>query len=282
MPNGTSEGRETAKLALIVVLWAALFRLLSLYGVDLIPRTWAHELTLEAYLAIVQVVTAFVGLALCFSLLRDPLRALALEAPSGLSAFRAAALAPLAFVVSTAAAFQIARPTLLEELARGGAAAVRQNAGEFGREVVASPLWMALAWGALVSPIAEELFFRGAFFSLVARLTRGWLRNGAAALIVAVAFGVLHRDMPGGMGIVRFVSALGLGLACGIARQQTGSVMTPILVHVLFNTLSITAARRLIVSDVFPVKSAVPTLAMLFAAVGLVALISERAVRRPE
>jgi len=310
MQKGTSALGETVKLLAVVVVWAALFRGLSRYGVDLLPLPWARELTLESYLAIVQVITAGAGLALSFAVLGEPRRELALVAPRPVSVFRAAMLTPLVFVVTTGAAFQIARPTLLEELARGGAALVRQSTGEFGREVVVAPLWMALAWGAVVSPLAEELFFRGALFSLVTRLTRkrdsdaappslspellddgaatravsgvlAWLRDGGAAvLLVAVAFGVLHRDMPGGMGIVRFVSALGLGVACGVARKLTGSVAPPMLLHVLFNSLSITAARRLIVSDVFPVKSAIPTLAMLFAAIGVVAVISERAVGR--
>ena len=75
--------------------------------------------------------------------------------------------------------------------------------------------------------------------------------------------------MPGGLGIVRFVSALGLGLACGLARQRSGSVVPPILVHVGFNALSLATARRLVVSETFPMKSGVPT---LVAAIGAVAL----------
>jgi len=274
MPKKAS---DLARLLAVVLLWAALFRVLSLYGVDLLPRAWARELTLEAYLALVQVVTAACGLGLAAATLAKPREDLALVAPERVAVARALALAPAVFVLAAGVAFQIAKPTLLEELARGGAALVRKNAGEFGREMTQSPVVLAFAWGAVVSPLAEELFFRGALFTLVARLVRA---PSIAVVAVAVAFGLLHRDMPGGMGIVRFVSALGLGLACGVARQGSGSVVPAMIVHVVFNTLSLAAARRLIVFAAFPVKSAVPTALLPIAALGIFAVLVEHAVRR--
>ncbi|HEX7672432.1 MAG TPA: CPBP family intramembrane glutamic endopeptidase, partial [Polyangiaceae bacterium] len=208
-------------------------------------------------------------------------------------------------------AFLIARPTLLEELVRGGQALVQQSTGRFGRELTQSPAALALLWGAVLSPVSEELFFRGAvwtlarnvvapmagspesrvpgaslpveFFheSIVLRAVRAassWLLRGggAATLFVAALFGVVHHDMPGGLGIVRFVSALGLGLVCGLARQYAGSVVAAIVVHVSWNALSIAAVRRWIVSDTFPMKYGAPTLVMVVAAVGVGVVVAGR------
>jgi membrane protease YdiL (CAAX protease family) len=290
--------REFARLSFVVVAWAASFRLLSLYGVDLMPRAFARQLTLEMYLALVQVVTLAIGLVASALLVNAPRESLALRAAKPGSVLISALLTPAIFVVATGAAFHIARPTLLEELAKGGVALVQKSTGEFGRQLTQAPLALSFVWGALLSPIAEELFFRGALFTLVLSATElprkaapgalsaeliddgpvahafrasvGWLRRGGAAtIVVAVIFGFLHRDMPGGLGIVRFVSALGLGLACGLARQLTSSVVPAVLVHVGFNALSLATARRLVVSETFPMKSGVPT---LVAAVGAAAL----------
>jgi membrane protease YdiL (CAAX protease family) len=301
-----------ARLLVVVVVWAASFRLLSLYGVDLMPRAFARQLTLEMYLALVQVLTLAIGLVAALLLVQAPREQLALATSKPSAVVVGALLTPAIFVVATGAAFQIARPTLLEELARGGVALVQKSTGEFGRELTQAPLALSLLWGAVVSPIAEELFFRGALFTLVLSVTEPrpkneapdalspellqdgaaarafgasveWLRRGGAAtIVVALVFGFLHRDMPGGLGIVRFVSALGLGLACGLARQLTGSVVPPITIHMGFNALSLCTARRLVVSETFPMKSGVPTLvaavgAALFWAIALRYLLSRRA-----
>jgi membrane protease YdiL (CAAX protease family) len=284
-------------LAAVVLVWALSFELLSRYGVFLLPRPVARELTLEAYLAVVQVVTLCIGVALSFVLLHDPRRDLALRGPGLGAAAYALALTPAAFVIATGAAFQIAKPTLLAELLRGGMQEVQKNTGEFGRELTASPAWLAFVWGAIVSPIAEEAFFRGAFFTLVqdaiarsgtgdgdrevlapelfeeglamraGRSALSWLRRGGATtLVVAIVFGWLHHDMPGGLGIVRFVSALGLGVVCGLSRQWSASLVPPMLVHAGFNALSVATARRLVVTESFPVKAGVPMLVAAMAA----------------
>lgn len=308
---GSTPSSGFVRLSLVVITWAASFRLLSLYGVDLMPRAFARELTLEMYLALVQAVTLGIGLLASSLLLEAPLEKLALTRAKPARVLASVLLTPAIFVVATGAAFQIARPTLLEELARGGVALVQKSTGEFGRELTQAPFVLSFLWGAVLSPVAEELFFRGALFTLllslserrrqrtapdalsaelfedaaVARALRAsalWLRQGGAAtLVIALIFGFLHRDMPGGLGIVRFVSALGLGLACGLARQLTSSVVPAILVHVGFNALSLLTARRLVVSATFPMKAGVPTLvaavgAALLWAVAIRYLLSRR------
>jgi membrane protease YdiL (CAAX protease family) len=301
---------DSLRLFALVLLWAAIFHGLGAYGAGLLPRVIARELTLEAYLALVHLVTIVAALGAAQVFLRSPRETLALTPPSGRAIGVVLGLIPAAFVVGTSFAFLIARPTLIEELLRGGQELVQQSTGRFGRELTESPAALALLWGAVLTPISEELFFRGAVWSLarnvvapiggsvasrvpgaslpveffhesgVLRTTRAvfsWLRQGGAAtLFVAALFGVVHRDMPGGLGIVRFVSALGLGLACGFARQYAGSVVAAILVHVTWNALSIAAVRRWVVSETFPMKYGAPTLVAVGAVLGIGAVVAGR------
>jgi membrane protease YdiL (CAAX protease family) len=110
---------------------------------------------------------------------------------------------------------------------------------------------------------------------------RWFARGGLATVLVGLMFGFLHRDMPGGLGIVRFVSALGLGFACGLARQAAGSVTAAVVLHVLYNLLSLAAVRRWIVTETFPVKYGAPTLVTAVGVVGVVVAVAMgRANRR--
>jgi membrane protease YdiL (CAAX protease family) len=299
---------DSVRLFALVFVWAGTFHALNAYGVRLLPASFAHELTLETYFALVHFVTFVMGLGAARLLLRNPREALALTRPSGRAIGTVLGLLPALFVLVTSFAFLVARPTLLAELVRGGRDLVQRSTGEFGRELTESPAALALLWGAVISPISEELFFRGAMWSLVqsvvatamapsatsvtaaelpvelihdspllriARASGLWLRDGGVAtLFMAALFGVMHQDMPGGLGIVRFISALGLGLACGLARQHAASVFAPILLHVLWNALSIAAVRRWIVTPSFPMKYGAPTLVTLVGVLGTGAVVA--------
>lgn len=303
---------DTWRLLAVVAVWAGVFELLSLYGFDLFPRALLHQLTLEAYLTMVELVVLGAGLGAAFALLPHPEAALPLRAAVK-PVVTAALLAPLVFSASTTLAFVVARPTLVAEILAGGREHAQANTGRFGRELVASPAFLAFVWGALVSPIGEELFFRGALWSLVqravnrlresarsaarsdlpaavlspsaveaaARRVLGWLaEGGATTLVVGLFFGLLHWDMPGGLGIVRFVSALGLGVACGVARQSTGSVAAAIVLHMLYNGLSLATVRRWVVTETFPMMSGAPTLVSLVGFFGLAGAVWVRARAR--
>jgi hypothetical protein len=86
--------------------------------------------------------------------------------------------------------------------------------------------------------------------------------------------------MPGGMGIVRVISAGGLGLACGVVRQATGSTLAAIALHCVFNVLSLATARRWVVSSTFPTRLMVPSLLSLLAVLGLALLAAFVVVSR--
>ncbi|HVU00586.1 MAG TPA: CPBP family intramembrane glutamic endopeptidase [Polyangiaceae bacterium] len=274
------------RLFLLTVGWAAVFFGSSRYLALALPRSVARELSLEAYLAVVHVLTLLLALAAARAFVGTPDRVLGAIPPPVTAVATTLALTPLVFTASTSIAFLIARPTLIAELLRGGTELAQKNTGEFGRELTREPALVTVLWGAVVSPVSEELFFRGALYSLVeslvppavvGRVTRSALPVG----VVAVAFGLLHWDMPGGLGIVRLVSALGLGLACGVARAATGSVVAAILVHVPFNLLAIATVRRWAVFPSFPQKWGVPILFWVAAALGAAGALALRYALRP-
>jgi len=109
----------------------------------------------------------------------------------------------------------------------------------------------------------------------------GWLKHGGVAtLLTGVAFGLLHWDMPGGQGIIRVTATTCLGLACGVARQASGSILVPIIIHAGFNALGVAGARRWLVTESFPTHYMVPTLSTLLGALGSVAAIALEITRR--
>jgi membrane protease YdiL (CAAX protease family) len=84
---------------------------------------------------------------------------------------------------------------------------------------------------AIIGPIVEELTFRGLGFSVL-RPFGPW----TAILLVGVLFGVAH----GLVEALPFLAALGCGLA--YLRHRVESVVPGMIVHGLFNALSLTIA----------------------------------------
>jgi membrane protease YdiL (CAAX protease family) len=85
----------------------------------------------------------------------------------------------------------------------------------------------------IAAPIAEELFFR--------RILLGWLDNqlpsrdsALAILISATAFALAHQ----GQGLA-YLPLLPLGLVLGFIAQRTGSIIPCMLLHSLFNAVSV-------------------------------------------
>jgi len=259
----------------VTAVWLLATQYLGRYAVYLMPAAVARQMTLQTYLMLMQVVTTAIGVGIAAALLRDPLVQLGVGRPAARQLAVVLAATPIVFVVASYIAIGAAFQTLIDELARGGAEVSRQNAGEFGRALRQEPALLTILWGAVFAPVAEELLFRGAFWSLVTNLTqrlirpigrprdslaafvddglvtrtgralRSWLcTGGGATLLSAALFGWMHADMKGGVGIVRVVSTTCLGLACGTARHVTGTVATAMLLHFTFNALSIGQTRR--------------------------------------
>lgn len=97
---------------------------------------------------------------------------------------------------------------------------------------------VALLSAALVAPIAEELFFRGILQTALARAFP--VRPGSnyhrryAIIMAGTLFGLMHTSTP------HYVPALiVLGILLGYLYEKRGSLVTPILVHMLFNMKSL-------------------------------------------
>jgi membrane protease YdiL (CAAX protease family) len=100
-----------------------------------------------------------------------------------------------------------------------------------------------------------------------------WLRAGGLATLAAAAvFAAMHADVRGGAGIVRLVSAACLGLACGVARHATGTVVAAMALHVVYNTLGVAQTRKWLVTDALPSKLGMPTAIVVLAGACTVAL----------
>lgn len=90
----------------------------------------------------------------------------------------------------------------------------------------------------LLAPISEELLFRGILQTGLQRLLRakwGTLRHRwLAVAITATVFGLMHSTTP------QHVPALIVfGLMLGFLYERTGSLMLPILIHMMFNAKSL-------------------------------------------
>lgn len=93
------------------------------------------------------------------------------------------------------------------------------------------PGWgAALIWvsAIVISPVAEEVVFRG----LLQTVIRGYLGSAWPAIgIASVLFGLMHISQP------QYILPLALlGAAMGYLYERTGSLVAPILLHVVFNT----------------------------------------------
>ena len=85
-------------------------------------------------------------------------------------------------------------------------------------------------WAAVVAaPIAEEFFFR--------RILQGWLEiklGDWAVLVSALCFGIAH--LGDGLG---WIPLIGFGLAAGYLTRRRGTILPSIVLHALFNGLSV-------------------------------------------
>ena len=100
-------------------------------------------------------------------------------------------------------------------------------------------LAMTVLLACVVGPVAEELFFRGVLYgALRHRLSRGW-----AVLASGAAFALLHTNPVG------FLPIMALGSLLAYLYERTGTLLAPLTIHILHNTLLMSFAlivRRLL------------------------------------
>jgi membrane protease YdiL (CAAX protease family) len=107
-----------------------------------------------------------------------------------------------------------------------------------------------------------------------------------ATIVTAGMFGAMHSGVPGAMGWIRVLSATFLGIACGQGRQATGSVVTPIALHVIYNLLAVGNSRRWFVVEGWLKFRGVPwpvifvAMACLFGFVSMVVIGRLRRLRK--
>ena len=85
-----------------------------------------------------------------------------------------------------------------------------------------------------VAPLAEELFFRRVLQGWIERIWPGRRAAGAAITISAAAFAAAHV----GQGLAH-VPLFVLGIVLGFVARQGGSLVPAILLHALFNAVSV-------------------------------------------
>lgn len=94
-------------------------------------------------------------------------------------------------------------------------------------------LFGCLALNALVPALCEELFFRGALQQLTIEWTK---RTGLGIFVTAFFFAIIHFNLTG------FPVIFIAGLMLGFAYHWTGSLRTTVMMHFMFNAVSIIEA----------------------------------------
>jgi membrane protease YdiL (CAAX protease family) len=84
-------------------------------------------------------------------------------------------------------------------------------------------------YAAVVAPLVEEIMFRGFLYGVIKRFTDSYF----AGLVTALLFGVVH------MHVASFAPLCTLGLVLVVAYEVTGSLLVPIGIHALFNTVNL-------------------------------------------
>ncbi len=92
--------------------------------------------------------------------------------------------------------------------------------------------YLLAAFGVLVAPLVEELFFRGFLYPAVAR----WTGSFASILITAAAFASLHGAQLA-YSWAPLLVLFGVGVVLTAIRARTGSVATCVLIHMGYNFL---------------------------------------------
>jgi membrane protease YdiL (CAAX protease family) len=88
---------------------------------------------------------------------------------------------------------------------------------------------LLVAFAVLLAPCAEEAVFRGVLLPTLLRRVRPW----AALAILNAAFALMHLHAPS------FLPLFVLGISFSLGMMATGSVVTPIVMHMIFNSQSI-------------------------------------------
>ncbi len=99
------------------------------------------------------------------------------------------------------------------------------------QEMSSYPAWVTWLFVGLIGPVSEELVCRG----LIYESYKKSVSPLKAMVISALIFGLLH------MNFNQMPYAFALGILLVLVKEATGSMLAPILFHVVFNTQSVVA-----------------------------------------
>ena len=91
---------------------------------------------------------------------------------------------------------------------------------------------LVVAFAAVITPVFEELLFRGLFQTMLRNFGVGPWRS---IILTSIIFAALHPMM-------HLPALLVLSVCIGYSYEKSGSLFRPIIIHLLFNAISITFA----------------------------------------
>lgn len=103
-----------------------------------------------------------------------------------------------------------------------------QNYKQLMETVSQGDMLLSVIYVIIIGPVSEELIFRGALFDRFYLVFPFWWAN----VLQAVLFGLYH------MNIIQGIYAFLLGMILGMIRQMTGSILSTIFCHMVFNATS--------------------------------------------
>lgn len=184
-----------------------------------------RPLTMEMLWSGISIYTLMLITLVTFLIVRgvSPVRAFGLQPP-----------VPAAVVGLALAAFAATYPAVLvsQQLVEvfGVSVSDGDEVVQFLRGRLSASDWATVALLALVvAPVTEEVIFRGFLYGVLRRPFGAMAAMGATALL----FAAVHGNLPAVPAY--FLLAVGLTLA----YERTGSLWTPILMHVIFNGISL-------------------------------------------
>ena len=97
--------------------------------------------------------------------------------------------------------------------------------------ISSSSLFMQVVCVGLISPIAEEVIFRGLMLTTLKKAMNPWV----AIVLSSIVFGVVHGNPIG------IIYATGMGILMGWLYHRTGSIVACSLFHMVYNLMSLFA-----------------------------------------
>lgn len=105
----------------------------------------------------------------------------------------------------------------------------------------AMPLVLIVVALAVIPGVCEEIFFRGFLFSAIRTRCGGRV----SVVSTAVAFGLFHVVLAGGVAAERFVPSTLMGLLLGWVSWRTGSILPSMLLHAMHNSFLLLMVRHI-------------------------------------